>query len=728
MSHVTPKVRPNQLSVPSTSLNTGIIYLPKEYNPAQALINLENKHQFYSKIFHPEEGRKIIASESVDTSSESNFNDTIQNAFTNRIFTETFEAKLRTSRAIKSYTFPVDNQMLSYKSRRLIEKCENLVTCNYFEIIAARRVKELQILGCLIVELFMAKQLRSLCSTNLIDGSINNAFNERLKSCITVVRSYKNDIPSCIKYIVSLLLQPEQLNLQEFKYPSVTDIGLPPPSPHLLLEPLLNRNLPFSPRYLILYNLLKNLKDFENVMQELQILYHFDCNGQMCLEYENIERAKILFEQTIGECKVKACARNLQYLLGDLNTTTDIEIVHLLVPYIKIMIEEPPTSVLAAWYLLDPIARVLGPRKTSEIFLDSLLKLYENEPSESTIPYNSKIAKLYHHSFLLRLIVRFGLKCFLDHFVTSLVEAIGGYRDYDKVDFILHTHEKVVRKTSHLKAINQEEEELSPSDDSSSSEKNTPTTRKEDVKTEIEPEVFDFETEDTQEPLQSLIEHLELNVSSDLPYVPQAEEALDALNENEQMKNLEELNINLNENFDDKASLASPTIPIPSSYRQHSLNNITCDIGSKKSETEFSFEKKSDSLNFKTSPESSSINNERRKSLDNIYSASGESGNCSFLHKNSLRRKHDSKISDMSCDSLIWLSHRLGPVLTARYLSRNLLRMLTLCYVGKENLLPIQKDCNSSVDIDVINIANSVVVGDSNASKVLDCLGSIAGI
>ncbi|KAI4456769.1 wd repeat-containing protein 81 [Holotrichia oblita] len=577
----------------------------------------------------------------------------------------------------------------------------------------------------------MAKQLRSLGSTNVTGGNVNHVFNERLKSCITVVRSCKNEIPSCVKYIASLLLQPEQLNLQDFKYPSVTDLGLPPPSAHLLLEPLLNRNIPFTPRYLILYNLLKNLKDFENITQELDILYHFDCNGLMCLEYENIERAKILFEQTIGECKVKSCARNLQYLLEDLNTTTDIEIVQLLVPYVKIMIEEPPTSVLAAWYLFDPIARVLGPRKTSEIFLDSLLKLYESEPSESTIPYNSKIAKLYHHSFLLRLIVRFGLKCFLDHFVTSLVEAIGGYRDYDKVDFILHTHEKVVRKTSHLKAIDHEEEGLSPSDDSSySSEKNIAPPKQEGDKVESEPEVFDFDNEDLQEqePLQSIIEHLELNVASDLPYVPQAEEALDALNENDQMKNLEELNLNLNENYDDKPGLISPTIPIPPSYKQQDLNNITCDIGSKKSETEFSFDKKSDSLNFKTSPELSSVNNERRKSLDNIYSTSVESETCSFLSKSNLKRKQDCKISDMSCDSLIWLSHRLGPVLTARYLSRNLLKMLTLCYVGKENLGPPHKDFSTSTESDVVNVANSIVVGDINAFKVLDCLGSIAAL
>lgn len=45
-------------------------------------------------------------------------------------------------------------------------------------------------------------------------------------------------------------------------------------------------------------------------------------------------------------------------------------------------------------------------------------------------------------------------------------------------------------------------------------------------------------------------------------------------------------------------------------------------------------------------------------------------------------------IRHIAADSVKWLAHKLGPVLAARYLSRNLVRMLPLCYLGDLQLQP----------------------------------------
>lgn len=175
----------NRLSIQKPSLSTGTIYLPKEYNPSLALTNLENRYGFVSRTFHSDSNKVEAQQEPLKANEE--VEDMVQNAFTNRLF----EGK------IKSHTFPIDghNPFFYPKNNKAVENIDKTVSCDYSQIITARRTKELQIIGCLIVELFMAKQLRTLGDC----GTKTSGFSSRLSACLTAVKHCRHEMPLCIQ-------------------------------------------------------------------------------------------------------------------------------------------------------------------------------------------------------------------------------------------------------------------------------------------------------------------------------------------------------------------------------------------------------------------------------------------------------------------------------------------------------------------------------------------------
>ncbi|CAG5133520.1 unnamed protein product, partial [Candidula unifasciata] len=77
---------------------------------------------------------------------------------------------------------------------------------------------------------------------------------------------------------------------------------------------------------------------------------------------------------------------------------------------------------------------------------------------------------------------------------------------------------------------------------------------------------------------------------------------------------------------------------------------------------------------------------------------------------------HITNIRDVAADSVKWLSHKLGPVLATKFLSRNLVRMLALCYLGQDQLQVIEQTGGK------IAKTSRLVLGDKNSQKVLECL------
>ncbi|KZC07325.1 WD repeat-containing protein 81 [Dufourea novaeangliae] len=203
-----------------------------------------------------------------------------------------------------------------------------------------------------------------------------------------------------------------------------------------------------------------------------------------------------------------------------------------------------------------------------------------------------------------------------------------------------------------------------------------------------------------------------------------------------------DLNLNLNDDLNDEGnkssplrSIKSPTIPIPKPSNSPNklvieFNNIGCNVGSKTSNEEYllyngSYCRITDSVNnseeFCNAEEQNSI----VLQTDDIKTDAAVHKNVQIDQIYQKSMSNECTTSEMSAGSIIWLSHRLGPVLTARYLSRNLLRMLALCYTGEENLTVIDETTSS---VQGITRKEKVLVGDRNAVKVLECLTAIAGL
>lgn len=685
------------VSVPRSSQS--IITLPANYNPLHQLKAVENMGNFISKTFYQKPATECEKEFSLNFSQNFlSLEVDSDNAFTNKMFLETYEASLKDAK-IQHFKRP-----------------KNIKTKKQFkQLMSENKSRDLKILGCIIIELFMNRKLKPIKPQSL-------TFEERFEACQLLLLNEEHSLPKCVVYPVKLLFGMVIDSSQ------ISDFGLPLPTADQLLQPMLSNILiPFPDSFYRIYAAISSLNEFESSVKMLELYTFYDCDGKNCEKYETHDRNRVGVHRKIAECKVKAFSALTEGILEPTGFE-QLNVIEILLPHIIDMFQNEETGILSAWYIFDEIATAIGMEHTKKYLLAPILGLYDvhyddranffNASYDTTIRYTAssfrskKAVKLYHHSFLLKLIVRFGLKCFLDNFISMLIEAAGGVKD-PELEFPYHLHDTPQNEnqvmTKDFLCTETSATEDSPTLVSPGSNEDDDKTMSSKI---VQDEIFEFDTEeDTENAIAKIIDQFDIkSETGSIDLKLEHSEADEAEEDQEVKQNYqndftlgdEKLKIYSREPISDPKS---PTIPIPASVYKRGITvaSIGCEIGSRKSNDSFDLLSK----NNDSKSEDSSRDKQRARSKS--------------------RAPRSTRISEMSGESLLWLSHRLGPVITARYVTKNLLKMLTLCYVSQENLLP-SINANLPSNIGFFTVADGQVVGDENALKVLDCLTSISAL
>lgn len=407
------------------------IILPKDYSPVAALNLIENMEVFICNTF-----QNNLPANNTSTTSEFRTHETKEN------------------------------------KGRLNISTNKSVTQNCKQLIVEQCYRDLQVLGCIIVEIFLAQKIRPLA------GLCLQSFEKRVEVCLNVLTNNLESLPSCVQYPVMMLLSRSANEM-------ITEKGLPPPSAHQLLQPLLNNMLfPFPINFGKAYNLIKSMVQFDATSSLLELLTFSDDDTH----FEQMEKTRLAFYRKTAACKVKTCVTQIKDLLEP-TAYEQFDVIEIILPHITDMLANGETGILVAWYLFDDLAAALGPKLSCDYLLSPILHLYETDNEERlnflhsncdfSMKFTSisslksmKAVKLYHHSFLQRLIIRFGLKKFLENFISPLIEAVGGYKElvdveldatgkqFQFVDSNTFKEEESVEKTDEESKVSAESEEM----------------------------------------------------------------------------------------------------------------------------------------------------------------------------------------------------------------------------------------------------------------------------
>lgn len=209
--------------------------------------------------------------------------------------------------------------------------------------LSSRTLPEGHAASGVIAEIFYSSKLRGV--------KPGTPLSERFQAVIKLCSASLRDVPlhHALETLLNLRQHSSKANVEKpccpppllFKYDPIYE-GLPPPNPCQLLSPILSP-LPFPTYFPALYHFIYS--------------YHFMMETTCSLLSRDVVH---LWQQ-------------LETLLQGVITAEGLEI---LLPFVLALMLEESTAVYAAWYLFEPISRVLGPRNAAKYLLKPLVSVH----------------------------------------------------------------------------------------------------------------------------------------------------------------------------------------------------------------------------------------------------------------------------------------------------------------------------------------------------------------